>query len=113
MAKACGRAAFCARLSCRGLRRQFLVNLDVVEGAKAILQVRQARLETRQTLLRSAAGEQVPEKIACIAQLLHRDPQLMALLAIKLSDFFRFFVIIVLVRRAKISAANRSIGRCL
>jgi hypothetical protein len=31
----------------------------------------------------------VPEKIACIAKLLDRDPQLMALLAIKLSDPFR------------------------
>ena len=66
------------------------MNLDVVEGAKAILQVRQARLETRQTLLRSAAGEQVVEEIACIAQLLHRYPQLVALLAIKLSDLFHF-----------------------
>ena len=66
------------------------MNLDVVESAKAILQVRQARLKTSQTLLRCAAGEKVPEKIACIAQLLRRDPQLMALLAIKLSDLFRF-----------------------
>src|ERR1700720_261894 len=68
---------FCARLPCR--YRQFLVNPDVVESAKPILQVSQTSLKVRQTLLRRAAAEQVPEKIAGIAKLLDRDPQLMAL----------------------------------
>jgi hypothetical protein len=77
----------CAWPSCRS--RQFLVNLDVVESAKSILQARQTSLKVGQTLSRSAA-EHVPEKIAGIAKLLDRDPQLVALLAIKLSDLFRF-----------------------
>jgi hypothetical protein len=83
-------APFCGRLSCNQLRRELLVNLDVVESTKPILQVRQASPKTKQTLLRCVAGEQVSKKIACIAELLDCDPQLMALLAIKLSDPFRF-----------------------
>ena len=77
----------CARPSCRS--RQFLVNLDIVESAKPILQISQTSLKIRETLL-SAAAEHVPEKIAGIAKLLDRDPQLVALFAIKLSDLSRF-----------------------
>jgi len=82
-------APFCRRLSCNQLRRELLVNLDVIEITKPILQVRQASLKARQTLLRCVASEQVSKKIACIAELLDCDPQLMALLAIKLSNLFR------------------------
>ena len=78
----------CARPSCRS--RQFLVNLDIVESAKPILQVSQTSLKIRETLLSRAAAEHVPEKIAGIAKLLDRDPQLVALFAIKLSDLSRF-----------------------
>ena len=66
------------------------MNLDVVESAKLILQVRQTSLKTPQTLLRGLTGKQVPEKIACIAELLDRDPQLVAMWGIKLSNPFCF-----------------------
>ena len=68
---------FCARPFCRS--RQFLVNLDIVESAKPILQVSQTSLKIRKTLFSRAAAEHVPEKIAGIAKLLDRDPQLVAL----------------------------------
>jgi hypothetical protein len=100
---------FCARPFCRS--RQFLVNLDVVESAKPILQVSQTSLKVRQTLLRRAAAEQVAEKIAGITKLLDRDPQLMSLLAIKLSDLFRFLARRYPQRTVLLAAVSRALAK--
>ena len=55
-----------------------------------ILQIRQTSFKTRHALPRLMAAEQVSKKIARIAQLLHGDPQLVALSDVKLAQPFCF-----------------------
>ena len=55
-----------------------------------ILQIRQTSYKTRHALPCLVAAEQVSKKIARIAQLLHGDPQLVALSGVKLAQPFCF-----------------------